>query len=76
MCASAYGGEVGDNAYLAYRPLICYTSCMAKTKTETATAAIRIYPSTRRKLNIKAAQRGLTLAEMVEMVTSEHQKVS
>ncbi len=68
MYASAHNGKGGDNAYLAYRACSCYTWYMAKNKTETATAAIRIYPSTRRKLNIKAAQEGLTLAEVVKVL--------
>lgn len=66
MYASAYDSKLWITAYVAYIMKMCYCLYMAKTLSETATAAIRIYPSSRRKLNIMAAKKELTLAELVD----------
>jgi hypothetical protein len=39
-------------------------------KKEKATAAVRLYPSTRKKLKIIAAKKGLTFAEAVASLLS------
>lgn len=70
LYASAYDMHLGITAYVAYIPILCYCFYMAKTLSETATAAIRIYPSSRRKLNIMAAKKELTLAELVAHLIS------
>ena len=42
---------------------------MARTK-EKATAAVRIYPKTRRRINILAAKKSTTIAEVIEELSA------
>lgn len=42
---------------------------MAKNKAEKATAAVRLFPSTRRRLNIEAAKKSKTLAEIIDEIS-------
>ena len=47
---------------------VLYSLIMAKNK-EKADAAVRIYKSTRKRLNVKAAQKSTTLAEIVDQLS-------
>ncbi len=39
---------------------------MATHNTEKATAPVRLFPSTRHRLNIKAAKKSITLAQLID----------
>ena len=43
---------------------------MAENK-EKATVPVRVYPSTRKRLNIKAAKKSTTLAEIIDALSKE-----
>lgn len=70
-CAQVPTNKTGDNLYaLAYTAYLCYRTLMT-TKEETATASVRLYPSTRRRLNVKAAKEGKTLAQVIDELSKK-----
>lgn len=70
MYATAYRACWGQMYAVAYTRISWYIEYMANNKGETATATVRIYPSTRRRINIKAAKEGKTLAKVIDEMSS------
>ncbi len=66
MYASAYPAYLWITHTLHTSDDVLVLWNMAKKQAEKATAAIRIFPSTRRRLNIEAAKKSITLARFID----------
>lgn len=64
--AFAYFVKMQDEVWITYA--VAYASCYYSfmNKDELATALVRLFPSTRKKAKIQAAQRGMSLAKIID----------